>query len=63
MARYDAFEAFVGVCWRARGAPAWAGQAFFYVTNSAGDSIHVIDFPGGSTRWCSARSKGHPGGP
>ena len=23
--------------------PAWGGQAFIYVTNSAGDSIHVID--------------------
>src|SRR6516164_8165857 len=23
--------------------PAWGGAAFIYVTNSAGDSIHVID--------------------
>src|SRR5947209_2090585 len=23
--------------------PAWGGQAFIYVTNSAGDSIHVVD--------------------
>ena len=23
--------------------PAWAGTALIYVTNSAGDSIHVID--------------------
>src|SRR5260370_21956152 len=23
--------------------PAWGGQAFIYFTNSAGDSIHVID--------------------
>src|SRR5205809_3632500 len=23
--------------------PAWGGQAFIYVTNSAGDSVHVID--------------------
>ena len=38
--------------------PAWAGAALIYVTNSAGDSIHVID-PATPRAWPTASRPDH----